>query len=107
VSYSMGRCASSAAVASEMLDVDIVADVGHSAAADQVFDLADKIDGCVLGAAALGQGHLTARNLDNDGNKILCAIQLEVIDLHGNGEFGDGVFEHQRVFQLPQFCRPQ
>ena len=37
------------------LDVDVVANIGDGGAADQVLDLADKVDEGVLGAAALGE----------------------------------------------------
>ena len=54
----------------------------------------------VLGAAAFGQGQFAPRNLDNDGNEVLRPIQLEVIDLHRDSEFGDRIVQHQRVFKL-------
>ena len=82
------------------LDVDVVAHVADRGAADQVLDFADEIDARVLGAAALGQGQLAAGNLHDDGNEILGAVELEVIDLHGDGEIGDGIVEHERVFKL-------
>ena len=66
----------------------------------KILDLADKIDQRMLGAAALGQRQLAARNLHDDGNEILGAVELKVIDLHGDGEIGDRIFQHQRVFKL-------
>ena len=42
-------------------------------------------------------------NLHHDGNKIFRAIELEVIDLHGDRKIGDRIFEHQRVFELAFF----
>ena len=85
------------------LDVDVVAHIGDGGAADHVFDFADEVDQRVLGAAALGQGELAAGNLDDDGHEIFGAIELEVIDLHRDGELGHGILEHQRVFQLALF----
>ena len=32
-------------------------------------------------------------------------VELKVIDLHGDGQVGDGVAEHQRLFELPFFIR--
>ena len=37
----------------------------------------------------------------DDGNEVFGAVELEVIDLHRDGELGDGIAQHQRVFQLP------
>ncbi len=34
-------------------------------------------------------------------HEILRAIQLEVVDLHRDGQIGDGIVQHQRVFKLP------
>ena len=56
---------------------------------------------CAFGAAALGQRQFAARNLDHNGHEIFGAIQLEIIDLHGDGEFGDRIAQHQRIFELP------
>jgi hypothetical protein len=85
------------------LDVDVVADIGDGVPPTEVLDFADEVDERVLGAAALGQGQLAAGNLDDDGDEVLGAIELEVIDLHGDGELGDGVFKHERVFKLALF----
>ncbi len=82
------------------LDVDVVADVGDRGAADEVLDLADEVDQRVLGAAALGQREFAAGDLDHDRHEVLGAVELEVIDLHGDGELGDRVVEHQRIFEL-------
>ena len=68
-----------------------------------VLDLADKVDERVLRAASLGERQLAAGNLDDDGHEILGAVELEVIDLHGDGELGDGIVEHERVFELALF----
>ena len=48
----------------------------------------------------LGEGELAAGDLDDDGDEVLGAIELEVVDLHGDGELGDGVAQHERVFEL-------
>src|SRR3984885_2585407 len=85
------------------LDVDVVADIGHRGAADQVFNFADEVDQGMLGAATLGQGELAAGNLDNDRHEIFRPVELEVIDLHRDGELGDGILEHERVFELTLF----
>ena len=44
-----------------------------------------------------------ARNLDHYWHEILGAVQLEIIDLHRDGELRDGIAQHQRVFELPLF----
>src|SRR5579863_3277268 len=54
----------------------------------------------MLGAATLGKGQLPPWNLDDDRDKVLSAIELEVIDLHGNEKFCDRIFEHERIFKL-------
>ncbi len=100
MSYSMGRRASSAAVASESLMLTLSRTLRDGGAADQVLDFADEVDQGVLGAAALGEGKLAAGDLDDDGDEVLGAIELEVIDLHGDGKIGDRVLKHQRVFEL-------
>ncbi len=82
------------------LDVDVVAHIGDGGAADKILDFADEVDQGVLGAAALGQRKLATGNLDDDGHEIFGAIELEVIDLHGDGEIGNGIFEHERIFKL-------
>ena len=41
-----------------------------------------------------------AGDLNDDGDEVLGAVELEVIDLHGDGKIGDGILQHQRVFQL-------
>ena len=102
VSYSIGRLASSLRGFVAQLDIHVVAHVGDGRAV-VVLDFADEIDQGMFGAAAFGQGQFTPRNLDNDGDKILRSIQLEVIDLHGDSEFGDRIVQHQRVFQLAFF----
>src|SRR5579863_5781492 len=57
----------------------------------------------MLGAATLGKGQLPPWNLDDDRNKVLSAIELEVIDLHCNGKLCDRIFEHERIFKLALF----
>ena len=47
------------------------------------------------------QRQFAARNLDRDRHKILGAVQLEVIHFHRDGQVGDRVAQHQRVFELP------
>ena len=102
-SYSIGRLANSAAVASLSLMLTLSRTLRDGNAAVDVLDLADKVDQGVFGAAAFGKRQFAPWNLHHDGNKIFGAIQLEVIDLHRDGEFGDGILEHQRVFELPFF----
>jgi len=53
-----------------------------------------------LGTSALGQRQLSPWYLDDNRHKVLGAIDLEVVDLHGYSKFGDGVFQHERLFQL-------
>ena len=103
MSYSMGRRASSAAVASVSLMLTLSRTLRDGGAADQVFDFADEVDQRVLGASALGQGEFAARDLDNDGDEIFGPVELEVIDLHGDRKLGDRILEHERVFQLALF----
>ena len=66
-----------------------------------VFDLGNEIDQRVLGAESLGQREFASGNLHHDRHEIFGAIELKIIDLHGNGQVGDRVAEHERVFKLP------
>ena len=67
----------------------------------------DEVDERVLVAAALGQRQFAARNLDDDGNKIFGAIELEVIDLHGDGELGDRDLRASAHLQAGAPCPPR
>ena len=61
--------------------VDVVPYIAHGVSADEVLDLAHKVDRRMLGPAALGQRKLAAGNLHRDRNEVLGAIELEMIDL--------------------------
>src|SRR5579862_8726297 len=39
--------------------------------------------------------------LHRQGNEVFGAVQLEVIHLHSNRKFGNGVAQHQRILKLP------
>ena len=54
----------------------------------------------VFGAAALGQRQFAARDLDHHGHEILGAVELEIIDFHGDGKFGHWIAQQQRIFKL-------
>ncbi len=59
----------------------------------------------MLRAALLRQRQLAARNLHHDRHKVFRPIQLEVVDLHRDGQIGPRIAQHQRVFQLPLLVR--
>ncbi len=80
--------------------IDLIAHIRYGCAANKILDLADEIDARVFSAAAPGESKLTARNLYDDRNEVLGAVELEVINLHGDGQIGDGIFQHQGFFKL-------
>ena len=51
----------------------------------------------------LGKSEFAAWNLDRERNEVLGAVQLKVVHLHGDGQFGNRVAQHQRIFELPFF----
>ena len=72
------------------LDIHFVAHVrdGHAVF---VLHFADEVDAGVLGAAAAGQGQFAAGNLHHHRDKIFGPVQLEVIDLHHDGQVRDWI----------------
>ena len=77
VSYSIGRFASSAAVAPLSL-MSTLSRTFEIVRAVLVLDLADEIDQRALGAASPRQRQFAARNLHRDRHEVLGAVQLEV-----------------------------
>ena len=59
----------------------------------------------MLRAGFLRQHEFVSRNLDRKRHEILGLVELEVIQLHRNGELGDGIAEHQGFFELPLLIR--
>ena len=86
------------------LDIHFVAHVADGRA-EVVLHFADEIDQRVLRAAALAPAPVPAPESSPPRHEILGAIQLEVIDLHRDGQLRDRIAQHQRVFQLPLFIR--
>jgi hypothetical protein len=43
------------------------------------------------------------RNLDHDGYEVFGAIQLEVVNLHCDGQVRDGIGQHQGILKLTLF----
>src|SRR5207247_11313875 len=82
--------------------VHFVAQILNSGAAF-ILHFADKIDECALGTSGASEHELAAWNLDGDRNKVLRAVQLEVIHFHCDGEVGDRIAQHQSVLELPFF----
>src|SRR5689334_8716452 len=81
------------------LDIDLIANVGDRSA-EVILDLSDEIEERVFSAALLGQRQFAARNLNHQRNEILGPVELEIIQLQGDREFGNGVSQHERVFEL-------
>ncbi len=100
----MGRLASSAAVSPLSL-MSTLSRMLLDRGSVLVLHFADEIDHRALGAAAPRQRQFAARNLHHHRHEIFGAVQLEVIHLHGDGQVGDGVAQHQGVFELPLFVR--
>src|ERR1039458_2695396 len=80
-------------------DVGLVADVGDGSAVF-VFHFTDEFDDRALRAAFARQRQLAAWNLSYHWDKVLGGIELEIVDLHGDGDLGHGVGHHQGVLQL-------
>ena len=100
-SYSIGSLCQFKRCCIAQLDVHVVSNVADRKAAGLVLDLADEVDHCVLRAETLGQRQLAAGDLDHDRHEVLGAVELEIVDLHGDGQVGDGIAQHQCVFELP------
>ena len=47
------------------------------------------------------QRQFAVRNLHGNRHEIFRAVQLKVIQLHRQRDFGHRIFQHQRVFELP------
>ena len=60
----------------------------------------------MLRAKLLCQRQLAARNLYGERHKVLCAIELKVVQLHGYRKFSDGIAQHERIFKLALLLRP-
>jgi len=54
----------------------------------------------MLRAALLGQRKFASGNLDDDRHEVFRVVKLEVVDLHRDGQLGDGIAEHERIFEL-------
>ena len=102
VSYSMGRLANSAAVASLSLMFTLSRTFETVVPKSSLISPMKSISVCSA-PPRLASASSRARNFHHDGDEILGAIQLEVIDLHRDGELRDRVVQHQRVFELPLF----
>ncbi len=96
----MGRCASSAAVASESLM--FTKSRTFDTVVPPTMSLISPTKSMSVCSAPPRLANASSRPgiLIDDGNEILGAIELEVIDLHGDGELGHGILEHQRIFKL-------
>src|SRR5438034_633236 len=70
-----------------------------------VYSASRRFTRCPLSAAPPRQRQLAARNLHHHRHIILRAVQLEVIHFHCDGEVGNRIAQHQRIFQLPLLVR--